>query len=72
MKIVDIRGNRAVAEAEGVKREIGIELLKDAKLGEYVMVHAGYAIEKIETAEAQETIKIFEEYKDALRKGFKK
>ena len=72
MKIVEIKGSRALAEAEGVKREIGIELLKDVTLGEYVMVHAGYAIEKIDTAEAQETIKVFEEYKDALRKGFKK
>lgn len=72
MKIVEITGNRAVAEAEGIKRKIGMELIKSAHIGDYVMVHAGFAIERLDTKEAETTLKIFKEYTDALRKDFKK
>jgi hydrogenase expression/formation protein HypC len=71
MKIVDIKGNQAYAQVSGVRREVNIELLPDVKKGDYVMVHAGFAIEKVNKEEAERTLKFFKEYEDALRESFK-
>ncbi len=72
MRIVEIKGDKAVAQAEGIKREIGIQFMEDLAVGDYVMVHAGFAIEKVNTKEAEETLKVFREYTDALRKSSKR
>ncbi len=67
MKILEIRDNKAYAEAGGIKKEIIIELLEGVKVGDYVMVHAGYAIEKVEKTTAEEIRKVFREYEKALQ-----
>jgi len=67
MKIIEIKGDKARAQAQGIQREIGIGFVK-AKKGDYVMVHAGFAIEKVDTKEAEKTLEVFKEYEDALRK----
>ena len=45
-KIILIKGEQAVVDFDGVKKEINVSLV-DAKVGEYVIVHAGFAIEKM-------------------------
>jgi hydrogenase expression/formation protein HypC len=66
VKILSIDGNTAVASAGGAKRTIGIDLTPDVKIGDYVLLHAGFAIEKISEADAKETLKLLEEmYKDS-------
>jgi hydrogenase expression/formation protein HypC len=72
MRVKEIKGSCAIVVAEGINKEINIDFLKDAKVGDYVMVHAGFAIEKFDTKKARETIRYFREYNDALRKSFKK
>ena len=72
MKIIEIRDDRAVAQAHNIKREIGLELVSNLRKGDYVMVHAGFAIAKLDTKEALKTIEVFKEYHNALRKSFKK
>jgi hydrogenase expression/formation protein HypC len=72
MKVEVIKGNRAIVNADGIKKEISIDFLKNIKVGDYVMVHAGFAIEKFDAKKAEETIAYFKEYQDALRKSFKK
>ena len=72
MKVIEINKNRATVDAEGIKREVNIEFLKNAKVGDYLMVHAGFAIEKFDPKKAKETIEYFKEYKDALRKTLKR
>jgi hydrogenase expression/formation protein HypC len=72
MRVKEIKGNRAVVSAEGIKKEISIDFLKNIKIGEYVMVHAGFAIEKFDTKKARETLRYFREYNNALRKSFKR
>ena len=62
MKIVSIDADRAIAETAGVKREIGLHLVNDVKVGEYVIVHAGFAIEKIDAETAEETIQLMLKY----------
>jgi len=61
MKILKIEGDRANVSNGGVQRTIGINFLKNPKIGDYVIMHAGFAIEKLDTAKAEETLKILEE-----------
>jgi hydrogenase expression/formation protein HypC len=61
MKILKIEGDRAIVSSGGVQRSIGINFLKSPKIGDYVIVHAGFAIEKLDTVKAEETLKILEE-----------
>jgi hydrogenase expression/formation protein HypC len=59
-KIVSINGTTAVVDFGGVQRETNVSLV-DAKPGEYVIVHAGFAIQIVDEEEAKETIKLWEE-----------
>jgi hydrogenase expression/formation protein HypC len=61
VKIVQIKGNEGVAEFKGVKKKINLELLENVKKGDYVILHAGFAIQKMEPEEALETLKLFQE-----------
>lgn len=55
MRIIERRGTDAVAESGGVRKNVRLDLV-DAAIGEYVLIHAGYAIERVEEAEALETL----------------
>jgi hydrogenase expression/formation protein HypC len=61
VKVVSIEGNEAEVEIGGVKRRVSIVLTPEARVGDYVLLHTGYAINVINEAEAQETLKILEE-----------
>jgi len=65
-KVISINENTAVLDFMGVQREASIELLNQVKIGDYLLVHAGCAIQKIEEKEALETLTLFEEIKDVL------
>lgn len=59
--IVSIDENRATVELGGTRRDISLWLTPEAKVGDYVLVHAGYAISMIDRKEADETLNIFRE-----------
>ena len=61
MRIKKIEGSFAVVEAANLTRRINIEMLPAVKAGEYVMVHAGFAIEKVDRTAAEETLKVIDE-----------
>lgn len=63
MKIVDINGFVARCEARGVERDVNLFMLQDQPVqpGDYVMVHVGYAIQKIEEQDARSTWELFDE-----------
>jgi hydrogenase expression/formation protein HypC len=61
VKVVSIEGNEAEVEIGGVRRRVSIVLTPEARVGDYVLLHTGYAINVINEAEAQETLKILEE-----------
>ena len=61
VRIVSIEGDEAETEIAGVRRRVSIALTPEAKLGDYVLLHTGYAIGVIDEAEAQETLKLLEE-----------
>ena len=60
-KITHIEENMAAIDVDGVKREASLLLLEDAAVGEYVIVHAGFAIHKIDEAAALETLQLLKE-----------
>jgi hydrogenase expression/formation protein HypC len=64
-KVESIEENRAKVDfGEGVLREVNISLI-DAKVGDYVLVHAGYAIQVLDEKEAQETLRLWNEILEA-------
>ena len=64
-KIVSVKEDKAKVDfGEGVLREVNVTLVK-AKVGDYVLVHAGYAIQVLDEKEAQETIRLWNEILEA-------
>ena len=61
VKVVSIDGNEAEVEIGGLTRRVSIILTPEVKVGDYVLLHTGYAINVVDEAEAQETLKLFEE-----------
>ena len=60
-KIVDQIDMLATVEIGNVRRKVSMMLLPDARVGEYVLVHAGFAIQAIDETEARRTLALFEE-----------
>lgn len=62
MKIISIDGVDSVAEIDGVRREASLMLLdEEMAVGDYIIVHAGFAISKLDEAEALETLEMMRE-----------
>ena len=53
-------GDGARVDLGGVRREISLALVDDVAVGDYVIVHAGYALQKLDLAEAEHTLQLFE------------
>ena len=58
-KITEINNNLAKVEISGIERDVALDLISEAKEGEYVLVHAGYAIQKVDEDRAKFTIDFF-------------
>ena len=56
-----LSGNRAMVDLGGVRKEVAIDLVDDAQVDDYVIIHVGYAIGKIDPEEAQRTLALFAE-----------
>lgn len=67
LRIVSIDKKDAIAEIDGIKRKIRIDFIKDAAVGDYVIVHAGFAIEKLTIEMAEENLKAVREVADAYK-----
>lgn len=62
MRILKTEGNVGIVEVGGVKRRIFLDLVEGASEGDYVVVHAGYAIHKIDEKEARENLDLIRQY----------
>jgi len=60
MRLVEIEGVRAVADLDGARHQVDVSLIDGVELEDYVIVHAGFAIEKLDRAEADERIALFD------------
>ena len=67
LKLVEINGNTATGEAMGMRREIRVDFIENPKVGDYVIVHAGFAIERLPEQQALEDLESWEELDEALR-----
>jgi len=63
-KILEINGNSALVDFDGVKQNVVIALIQNPVIGKYVIVHAGYAIEQINEEEARDAINQWKEIAD--------
>lgn len=61
-RVVELLPNlRAIVDLGGVRKDISIDLVPDAALGDYVIIHVGYALGKIDPEEARRTLDLFAE-----------
>jgi len=65
-RVTEMRdGLLGLVELGGVVREVSFALLPDVAVGDYVLLHAGYALQKVDTAEAEETLRLLTEMIEA-------
>jgi len=61
-QVVELRdGDNAVVDLAGVRKEISLSLVDGVAVGDYVIVHVGYALNKLDPEEAEQTLKLFAE-----------
>ena len=65
-KIVSINGTMAEVSAGGAIFSAGLHMIENARVGDYVLLHAGFAIQKISDKEAEETLRLLEEMNNSL------
>lgn len=64
MKLIQFEGVNGVVESDGVIMDVNIMLIEEPKIGDYLIIHAGFAIQKLDEKEALETINLFKELRD--------
>ena len=67
LKLIEINGKEAVGDAMGVQRKIRVDFIPAPKIGDYVIVHAGFAIERLPEQQALEDLESWGELDEALR-----
>lgn len=60
-EVISIEGDNAQVSLGGVKKAVSLALVDDVSVGDYVLVHVGYALNKISPEEAQKTLELFAE-----------
>lgn len=60
-KVIAVNGENAVVSVGGTEYETSLQLLENVKVDDYVLIHTGFAIQKISEEEAIETLKVFKE-----------
>jgi len=66
MRLVEIDGTIGVAEVDGVSRQVRLDLLPEVSLGDYVLIHAGLAIARVDPDYAQETLSLLRSLADEV------
>ena len=66
LELVEINGNTAIGEAMGMRREIRVDFIDKPQRGDFVIVHAGFAIERLPKEQAEADLEAWEEVRHAL------
>ena len=66
LQLVEINGKTAVGEAMGMRREIRVDFIENPRIGDYVIVHAGFAIERLPEQQALDDLEAWEDVRNAL------
>lgn len=72
LKVTAVEGKNASAEISGIVRRIRIDFLPETKVGDYVIVHAGFAIEKLTEEMAKENLEAIREVSHAFQEHVQK
>ncbi len=56
MKVIEIKNSEGIVELGGVQREVNLQLVEDVNVGDYILIHAGFAIQKLDREEAEKTL----------------
>jgi hydrogenase expression/formation protein HypC len=59
MQVVSIDGETAICEIDGVTREASLMMVEEVQVGDFVLIHAGFAMEKLDQADAEATLELF-------------
>jgi hydrogenase expression/formation protein HypC len=65
-KIISVEGDMAEVSVGGTLFKAGLQMIEDAKPGDYILLHAGFAIQKISEEDANETIRLLNEMNDQM------
>ncbi len=63
-KVESIEGEMAVVSVGGTTYDASLQMIEGVEVGDYILLHTGFAIQKISEEDAQETLKIFKEFED--------
>ena len=66
LRIKELDGTDAVVERDGVSRRVKVNFIREPKVGDYVMVHVGFAIEKVSSKQTEEDLEAFHELEQVL------
>lgn len=61
MKVIKIKDKEGTVELGGVKRLVNLQLLAEVNIGDYLLIHAGFAIQKLDEEEAEKTLSFLKE-----------
>ncbi|MFP4176803.1 MAG: HypC/HybG/HupF family hydrogenase formation chaperone, partial [Planctomycetota bacterium] len=66
VQIKSIEQDTGRIEADGTEREVGLQLIDNPQVGDWVLIHAGFAIQKIDENEARETLELWDEMAESV------
>ena len=62
-RVVELDGDNAIVDLDGIRKETSTVLLDEVAVGDYVLIHVGFALERIDPVEAAKTLALFDELK---------
>jgi hydrogenase expression/formation protein HypC len=63
-KVEKIENDMATVSVGGTRYEASLQMLDDVKVGDYILMHTGFAIQKLDPEEAEQSLKVFEEFEE--------
>lgn len=66
LKLINIDGNVGVGERGGITREVRLDFIDNPQLGDFVIIHAGFAIEKLDPEQAAKDLEAYDELDEAI------
>ena len=66
LEVIDVKDNLATVSFGNTTREVNLDLMDTVTVGDFIIVHAGFAIEKLDKEEAEKTLALFKEVMDEI------
>ena len=66
LKLIEIDGKNGIGEVSGITRKIRLDFMSNVNIGDYVIVHAGFAIERLLEEQGKEILQAWSEVDDAM------